>query len=185
MAPFCSSRLNGSSHVLSHGPALPAAEKVFATDSAAVLAQLPLPSQASVAAVVAASVTDLTAAFTGSLPAGMNWLIEHIPRTTTHPIDRRLHDEALRLADPADDRAALHALPGGDHALTAWRQRRKTLTHYRGLLTGEHGPTPDNVLASLLHLHHARMAGLDPDSERLCLRLARAAALAHPHRGNR
>nr|WP_311132301.1 lantibiotic dehydratase [Nonomuraea gerenzanensis]SBO94266.1 Lanthionine biosynthesis protein LanB [Nonomuraea gerenzanensis] len=167
------------------GPTLTAAEQVFAADSAAVLAQLPLTDQAAPpAAVIAASLTNLTAAFTGSLPAGMDWLIHRIPRTATPAINRSLYDETMRLADPSGDWAAVQALPGGTQAVTAWRRRCHAVTRYRALLTTGHGPNADNVLASLLHLHHARMAGLDADSERLCLRLARAAALAHVHRNN-
>ena len=42
------------------------------------------------------------------------------------------------------------------------------------------GLDPDQVLADLLHLHHARMIGVDSASERHCLRLARAIARTPP-----
>ena len=59
----------------------------------------------------------------------------------------------------------------------SWQKRRTALASYRDRLTAADAPDPDAVLAALLHLHHARMSGIDRASERLCLRLARAAAL--------
>ncbi len=50
------------------------------------------------------------------------------------------------------------------------------------MLHGQGELEPHEVVASLLHLHHARAIGIDPDSERTCHRLARAAALAHTNR---
>lgn len=164
------------------GAALAAAEAVFAADSTAAIAQLAMNSQAAQAAVITASFTDLAVAYTGSIQAGLGWLVDHVPRAPAPPIDRTLHDEALRLADPSEDWAAFRALPGGHQTTAAWRRRREALTTYRARLTGDHSPCLDAVLASLLHLHHARMAGLDPAGERLSLRLARAAALARAHR---
>ncbi|MGP3959736.1 lantibiotic dehydratase [Nonomuraea sp. 3N208] len=167
------------------GPTLAAAEAVFAADSATAVAQLAISGRAAQsAAVIAASFTDLAIAFTGSIPAGLSWLVEHVPRAPALPIERVLYNQALRLADPSGHWAKLHALPGGPQTARAWRRRRDALAAYRARLTGEHSPNPDTILASLLHLHHARMSGLDPGSERLCLRLARAAALAQAHRAS-
>ncbi|MGB6163268.1 MAG: thiopeptide-type bacteriocin biosynthesis protein [Pseudonocardiaceae bacterium] len=98
-------------------------------------------------AVIAASFTNLAAAFTGSLSSGLNWLTDHVNH---HPTP------ALALA---------------------WDRRRSALAAYRAHLSLAQQPGPDPVLASLLHLHHARMVGINQDSERICLRLARAAAL--------
>lgn len=53
----------------------------------------------------------------------------------------------------------------------------RTLTTYRSLVDRD-GLDADQVLADLLHLHHARVVGVDLSSERHCLRLARAVALA-------
>ena len=39
-------------------------------------------------------------------------------------------------------------------------------------------PDTDGVLESLLHMHHNRAIGIDPDVERACRSLARQAALA-------
>lgn len=83
----------------------------------------------------------------------------------------------MRLTDPSGDWAALRGLPGGGQLALAWRRRRSALATYRAHFSPAEGPEPNLVLASLLHLHHARMVGVDQDSERICLRLARAAAL--------
>ncbi|MGH3888023.1 MAG: lantibiotic dehydratase C-terminal domain-containing protein, partial [Pseudonocardiaceae bacterium] len=68
-------------------------------------------------------------------------------------------------------------LPGGEELALAWGRRRSALAAYRSHLRPAEGPDPDPVLAALLHLHHARMIGINRDSERICRRLARAAAL--------
>ncbi|WP_214104860.1 lantibiotic dehydratase [Acrocarpospora catenulata] len=176
------------------GAALQAAETVFAADSRATLAQLTMTALAGLcpAAVTTASIFDLATAFTGGNDAGTAWLVQHVPRRPAPPIDRALHNEAQSLANPCRDWAALRALPGGDQVTRAWQRRRQTLAAYRAHLADQHTPghpagqsQPDAVLASLLHLHHARMTGIDHASERLCLRLARAAALAHQHRSKR
>ncbi|KJY27649.1 lantibiotic dehydratase C-terminal domain-containing protein, partial [Streptomyces sp. NRRL S-495] len=73
--------------------------------------------------------------------------------------------------------AALRAATGT--AITdAWARRRAALDTYRRHLIALDGPRPDEVLASLLHMHHIRAAGIDPTAERAHLRLARAAALS-------
>ncbi|MFE0156840.1 lantibiotic dehydratase [Nonomuraea sp. NPDC059007] len=166
------------------GEALMAAETVFAADSAAALAQLDAAGleHPAVVAVTAASMLDLAAAFTGSLNAGADWLTSHVLRHSEPPVSRPLHNEAMRLANPANHWAELRHLCGGTEITDAWERRRQAVVGYRALLAA-HRPDPDAVLTALLHLHHARMAGLDPASERLCLRLGRAAALAHRMKG--
>ncbi|MBO4210892.1 lantibiotic dehydratase C-terminal domain-containing protein, partial [Micromonospora echinofusca] len=51
----------------------------------------------------------------------------------------------------------------------------KALATYRTLAHADNLDL-DQVLTDILHLHHARMIGVDPASERHCLRLARAVA---------
>jgi hypothetical protein len=58
------------------------------------------------------------------------------------------------------------------------RQRREVLAGWRDGLPAISGTAPADLLPDLLHLHHVRIAGLDLDSERACLHLARAAALS-------
>lgn len=164
-----------------HGPAMSAAETVFAADSAATLAQLTAaghregPHQH---ALTAASMADLTAGITGSTRAGMRWLIDHARAPGTPAPSRPVHEQAVRLGDPRDDWAALRAFPGGDTIAAAWRERRAALTAYRTVIAVPGEITPDSLLPDLLHLHHVRVTGVDLDTERACLHLARAAALS-------
>ncbi len=83
----------------------------------------------------------------------------------------------MRLADPRGDWVALRAVPGSEALALAWDRRRSALAAYRAHLSLAQRPDPDPVLASLLHLHHARMVGVNQDAEWICLRLARATAL--------
>ena len=62
-------------------------------------------------------------------------------------------------------------------ASTASR-RRSALSAYRSHLDDR---DVDAALTDLLHLHHTRMIGGDADSERMCLRLARALAQQARH----
>lgn len=165
------------------GDAMAAAEALFAADSAAAVGQLTASAAAPEVhphALTAASLVDLACAMTGSQPAGMRWLIEHpdlAGRTSVG--DRAVLRQALHLADTADGRAHLRAIPGGDQIAICWHERRQVATRYAACLTAtDTGVTPDTVLVSLLHLHHVRAHGIDPDTEALTHRLARAIALA-------
>jgi thiopeptide-type bacteriocin biosynthesis protein len=169
------------------GAAMQAAEAVFAADSAVAITQLTITAEGTLHpyAVIAASITDLATAFTGSLSSCLNWLIEHVNHHPIPALTRHIHAQAMRLADPSGDWAALRVLPGSQRLELAWSRRRSALAAYRTHLSAADGPNPDPVLASLLHLHHARMVGVNQDSERICLRLARAAALGWVARNKR
>lgn len=163
------------------GTAMAAAESVFAADSAAAIAQLTYTGRSGAPhqhAIIAASLVDLATSFTGDIGDGMRWLIDHVSKTPIQAPARDVHDQAIRLANPHDRWAALRAIPGGEHIATAWTRRRATLAAYRGTLTASGEIAPNSLLPDLLHLHHVRMAGISPDTERLCGRLARAAALS-------
>ncbi|MGH3776470.1 MAG: thiopeptide-type bacteriocin biosynthesis protein [Pseudonocardiaceae bacterium] len=171
------------------GAAMAAAEAVFAADSAAVLAQLTaLAASREVHpyALTAASLVDLAAATTGSQPAGMRWFIDHAELAGHAPVrDRDILRQAVSLADLDGDRAALQAIPGGPQIATAWHLRRQAVTSYADCLAGDATHVrPTQVLLSLLHMHHVRAHGIDPDSEGLSHRLARAVALAWNARQN-
>ncbi|MGH3824338.1 MAG: lantibiotic dehydratase, partial [Pseudonocardiaceae bacterium] len=98
------------------GAAMQAAEAVFAADSAVAIAALTITASGTPHpyAVIAASFTDLAAAFTGSLSSGLNWLTDHVNHHPAPALAREIHDQAMRLADPRGDWAALRALPGGE-----------------------------------------------------------------------
>lgn len=161
------------------GPTMTAAETVFAADSAAAVTQLTHTAGTTLhPAVTAASFVHLVAAFTGSATAGTRWLVDHITRPSGPAPDRRIHDEAIHLANPHDDFAALRTLPGGGEIADSWARRRGTLASYHASLETGRDTDPDSVLTSLLHMHHIRTAGIDDGCERACRGLARSAAVS-------
>jgi thiopeptide-type bacteriocin biosynthesis protein len=152
---------------------------VFAADSEAALAELALTllhPTLDRQALTAASMVDLVAAVIGNPHEALRWLIS---RTRTHrPAPARsVYDQAIRLANPFDH-TALVSLPGGDALTDQWAERRRAVAAWRDQLPAVSSTPPVELLPDLLHLHHVRIAGLDLDSERVCLHLARAAALS-------
>ncbi len=162
------------------GPAWDAAEEVFRADSRAILAQLSQPQRPHERTLVAAHTVSIASAFLGSTQAGMRWLIDHIPPTAPLPVPRPQFTDAVRLADPGDDWAALRGAPGGTAIVSAWADRDAALAAYRRQLPGPHtqGIALDDVLTSLLHVHFVRHIAVNFPEEEVCLYLARAAALA-------
>jgi thiopeptide-type bacteriocin biosynthesis protein len=162
------------------GPsAMPSAERFFAADSAAVLAQLAACAShggPDATALTAASMLDLASGVAGSPADGMTWLIGRRRMAAPAP-PRAVYDEAVQLASP-DPCDALEALPGGSMVLSAWGRRRDALAAYRHMVEMAGMMPPLSVLPDLLHLHHVRMAGADKEAEGACLHLARAAALS-------
>ncbi|WP_405826833.1 lantibiotic dehydratase [Streptomyces sp. NBC_00838] len=169
------------------GPAWDAAEEVFRADSRAVVAQLAQPRRPQQRTLVAAHSFAITSAFLGSPGAGARWLIDHIPHGAPGPVARPLFAEAVRLADPSGDWAALRAAPGGREIVSAWADRTQALAAYRSHLPGPHteGIVVDDVLTSLLHVHFVRHVAVNFPEEEACLHLARAAALAFNARSGR
>ncbi|GIH10069.1 hypothetical protein Rhe02_81360 [Rhizocola hellebori] len=131
------------------GITLTAAEAVFVADSHAAIRRL----DGDRHATTAAGMIAIADAFTNG--QGMTWLTTHIPRRTGPRLDQTQLDRA---------RVPLH-----DQRL------HTTLITYRQLAEQD-ALDLDLVLADLLHLHHARMIGVDPLSEQHCARLARTIA---------
>ncbi len=156
--------------------AMTAAERAFAADSTVALAQLQMATQAAVPleAITVAGLVDLTISFAGNPATGMRWLIDRLPRESA-PVERALYDTATRLAVPHDGWAGLRATAGGESVLHAWQRRHAALTGYREQISTQRDAL--SVLPSLLHMHHVRMLGIDPERERVGRRLARACAL--------
>lgn len=162
------------------GTAWDAAEDVFCADSRAVVTQLSQPRRPHQRALVAAHSIAIATAFLGSAEAGMRWLIDHIPPTAPVPVPRPQFAETVRLADPANDWAALRDVPGGQGIVEAWADRDAALAAYRPHIPGPdtEGIALDDVLSSLLHVHFVRHVAVDFPEEEVCLYLTRAAALA-------
>lgn len=152
---------------------------VFTADSVAALAQLAVTGRRTASswkALTAASMVNLVTAVIGDPNEALRWLIA---RTRAHrpAPPRAVYDQAVRLANP-HDHSAVASLPGGENLIDRWAERRRVLAAWRDNLPAISAVPPFELLPDLLHLHHVRVAGLDLDSERACLHLARAAALS-------
>ncbi|WP_404949629.1 lantibiotic dehydratase [Streptomyces sp. ARC14] len=169
------------------GPAWDAAEAVFRADSLATVAQLAQPVRPAQRTLVAAHFFAIASALLGGPDAGARWLIDHIEPTAPNPVPRSQFTDAVRLADPRGDWAALRSAPGGAAIVDAWAERTSALTAYGPHLSGPHadGIAVDGVLTSLLHVHFVRHVAVDFSEEEVCLYLARAAALAFTARAGR
>lgn len=169
------------------GATMAAAEALFAADSTAAVAQLTaLPGMRGVhpSALTAVSLVDLVCALLGSQSAGMRWLIDHADLAARVAIrDRDVLRQAVTLADLNAPSPTLPAFPGCSGIVAAWHARRQAAITYAGCLA-EHagGAAPAAVAVSLLHLHHIRAHGIDPDAEARTHRLARSIALAYTAR---
>lgn len=161
------------------GAALAAAERYFAADSIAALAQMELAVSAELRpAVTAASFVDIATGFLGSPAAAHDWLTRHLMRNDGASAPRPVQAFVLRLTERDDAGPVLADLTGGEAVLHAWQRRREALVDYRRTLESDDGADPSGVLPSLLHMHHNRVAGIAPDAEALCRRMARATALS-------
>ncbi|MFH8467671.1 lantibiotic dehydratase [Streptomyces sp. NPDC017991] len=169
------------------GMAWEAAEEVFRADSRAILAQLAQSRRPGRRTLVAAHTVAIASAFLGTTEAGMQWLIDHIPLTAPVLVPRPQFTEAVQLADPSADWAALRSVPDGDAIVSGWTDRDTALAAYRSHLPGPdtQGITVDDVLTSLLHVHFVRHVAVNFPEEEVCLYLARAAALAWTARTRR
>ena len=154
--------------------AMDAAEKVFVADSAVVTAQLRhlFPATVSPIALAAINLVEIVRAFHGGLPQAMQWLTAH----GTPPgaaSDREAAEQVTGFFRPSPQQNR----PAWAQALTdVWSMRAAALAACRAQLPGD--VDEEAVLESLLHMHHNRALGIDPDSEKTCRRLARQAALA-------
>lgn len=160
-----------------NGPLMAAAEEVFSAESHAVVAQLGEGAELYSQTLTAAQFVATAIAFKGTAELGVSWLTRHVAAAASEVIARDVRNEAVRLADPTDDWIGLRSLSGGQAIVDAWRIRDQALASYGALLSGS-GVDSDAILASLLHAHHMRANEPDPADERICLRLARAAAQA-------
>jgi len=163
------------------GHAMAAAESVFTADSAVAVSQLVTSLDARgphPIAMTVASMVDITSAFIGSTEAGMSWIISKIARRKSAPASRDISAAALHLSDPDTGFSSVASLPCGPEVLEAWGQRRDALRRYQTCTTEIGAGGQDLALGSLLHMHHVRAVGIDPESEQTCLHLVRSVALS-------
>ena len=159
-----------------HGPALRAAEELFAADTTAALAQIRAARNDRVhrQALAAASMVAICGVLADSPDHGAAWMLEQLPRTGSR-IPAALRDQTLALTDPDSGAAALATLRDGEAIAATWSARTSALRRYRNALAVQRDPL--TVARSLLHLHHVRAVRVDPETEQMTERLARAAAL--------
>jgi thiopeptide-type bacteriocin biosynthesis protein len=156
------------------GPAMQAAEDVFVADSDVVAALLRHRDALGMPAVAlgAVSMISIVEGFLGGVEPAMHWFTGQVP-TSGPSIDRILASQVLALAR-SDQGWHLPTWP--DDVTAAWAARAHALATYSDQVLA--GPDVARVLESLLHMHHNRLIGIDPGSERDSRRLARQAALA-------
>ncbi|MGW9212297.1 lantibiotic dehydratase [Embleya sp. NPDC055664] len=155
------------------GPAMAAAERVFAADSRTVAIWLRHASTLGIdpQAWTALSMLGIACAFYDN-PADASGRLAARPITGSPAVDRVVAGAVQQrvVAGNVD----LSDLP--TDLTTAWADRAEALAAYRELLPL--GTDLDAIVDSLLHMHHNRALGIDPIGERTCRRLARQAALA-------
>ncbi|RCG29469.1 lantibiotic dehydratase [Sphaerisporangium album] len=158
------------------GAALTAAEQVFAADTRAAITQITMATSTGLSgqALAAASMAHLAAAFAPDRLIGYRTLVRHLEQQTG-TLDRALRNQALDWSDPTGDYQAVRTLPDGEAVAAAWQARDAVLADYHHALAQQR--TPATVLRTLLHDHHVRALGVDPEFEKVTIRLTRAAAM--------
>jgi thiopeptide-type bacteriocin biosynthesis protein len=153
------------------GPgALEAAERAFHADSEAVLATLRLAGRPPVELLLATAFVDLAAAYGD--PDWRDWLLTAYPKDGSHSAFQAIRREALAAIVERKVEPALAEI---------WRIRAGAIRAYgdRVRALQPAGPSP---LGSLLHMHHNRLAGVEPDVERAAYAIARGALQAQRDR---
>ncbi|MFF3003733.1 lantibiotic dehydratase [Kitasatospora sp. NPDC057940] len=112
------------------------------------------------------------------VPSVGAWLAGAYPKSERHhQAFRAQRAAALRAIGPDGPAAPAGGLLPADPALAdAWRQRAVALARYASRVEPS---SADPVLASLLHMGHNRLIGIDREAERRAYALARGAVEAH------
>ncbi|MGI5269163.1 lantibiotic dehydratase [Nonomuraea sp. CA-218870] len=155
------------------------AERVFAADSAAVLAQLRLRERGlnlGPELLAAANYVDILRGLGD--PDWQPWLLSVLPKGEHHAAFRDQRREAVTLIDPDGDWPALAARPGGAELLETWKARRPALAAYgqavrEALAARRLTGTRFTVTGALLHMHHNRLLGIRPTTEQRTLAILR------------
>lgn len=165
------------------GPeAIEAAELAFCADSRAVLDQLMLRDQGlldlPVELLLAANYADLAARLIGD--GWQEWLLASYPKDDEHhAVFQRHRREAVELLGSISEPGAPLCLPGGQRLTEIWKQRAPHLNHYgrvvRDLMADGRMGTAPAPFRSILHMHHNRLAGINPQTEQGSYAIARGA----------
>jgi thiopeptide-type bacteriocin biosynthesis protein len=155
-----------------YGTDTASAEQVFTADSHAAITQIRVATEAGVPAqaLAAASLAHIAAAFAPDPTAGYRRLLQVLPHQTGR-VDRQLRDHAVHLAD---EHHPVRDMSGGDQLAAAWRARQEALLAYHHTMRQHRDLAAE--LRTLLHEHHVRALGVDPQFERTTNRLVRAIA---------
>ncbi|MEU7041959.1 lantibiotic dehydratase [Streptomyces varsoviensis] len=191
------------------GPeAIAAAERFFHADSTAALEALALRESGRLSLepvlIAAAGQTHLARTFwsaydtaydgpydtapafpNGREPSWISRVLDTVPRGAMHRAFQERRREALDLVDAGGSWEGLRARPGGEELLAAWQARAAALTDYAHILRdlGDRGWTPaTSVFLSLLHMHHNRLIGINPEAEQAATAIMRGALQAHRDR---
>ncbi|GAA4847332.1 lantibiotic dehydratase [Saccharopolyspora rosea] len=170
------------------GPeAITAAEEAFHADSRAVVETLALRPRLDLDPIVlaAAGCADLLRRFHQDGPLWTDLVLRAVPKDEHHREFQRRRREAVALIDPVGDWQDLRARPGGAALLEIWQRRATAIDDYARRLRNlgaRSWSAPDEVVLSLLHMHHNRLAGVDGTSERAVLAVVRGVVQAHRDR---
>lgn len=166
------------------GPeAITAAEHAFHADSEATLTQLTLHSKGSPdfsrELLVVANCLDLAARIYGA--GWREWLVDNYPRTPAHMAPEQVRRTAISLLNPMDNWSKLAQSSIGEPLLESWDRRAQAVEAYGRTLrqSSMDDPTALSIgLRSVLHLHHNRLAGINPVAEQRAYHIVRSVAAA-------
>lgn len=134
------------------GPAvLEAAERAFQADSEAAIALLRISPDLPAELLVAAGAADLAASFGD--PQWREWVLRAVPRSEHHTAFQAVRADAIRVITDGEIDPRVRAI---------WAERAPAVRSYGDAVRGLVGRSP---LASLLHLHQIRLAGISPNAE--------------------
>ncbi|GAB2857999.1 lantibiotic dehydratase [Actinoallomurus bryophytorum] len=160
--------------------AIEAAEGLFGADSDAVIAQLGLRAKGlldpPMELLAAANVLDLVERLHGE--GWQEWILATFPKGSHHPAFQAGRRAAVRLLTAGSGRPDAAAVAGGDELAGLWLRRGMLAAPYARILSERPG-TRDTAIRSVLHLHHNRLAGVDPEGEADVYAIVRGAVQAH------
>ncbi|MGW9382437.1 lantibiotic dehydratase [Streptomyces albidoflavus] len=159
--------------------AIAAAEDAFYADTEAVIAQLALRDRGlldlPLEILAAANHLDLAARL---IPDDWRvWVLKNLSTNGNNAALRHYRERAIQVLDPLNGWQKLTRLPGGQQLLRIWERRAPRLISYgralRDLAVGGHEKEASHGIASILHMHHNRLIGVQRDAENLSYAIAR------------